>query len=79
MKVVPPFCFLNSNDQSALLGTGEGPAFVLHSLEDLSSLDAFLDLHRGTYIFGFLSYALQAHVTGVPLYHRLPIERKAEA
>lgn len=62
MTSFPPICYLNSNDGSALLAVGEGPSFTLCSIEELPLLDAFLRSHRGSYIVGYLSYALQAHV-----------------
>lgn len=73
MNAVPPFCYLNSNDHTGLLAAGQGPSFVVHSLEDLADLDTFLDDQRGNYIFGYLSFALQAHVTGHPLSSNLTL------
>lgn len=75
MSSPPPFCYLNSNDGTALLAVGEGPSFNLDSVDELPLLDEFLKKHQGNYIFGFFSYALQSHVTqSEPLENRrLPL------
>jgi para-aminobenzoate synthetase component 1 len=75
MTPPPPICYLNSNDGNAILAVGEGPSFSLHSMEELPLLDAFLTTHQGNYIFGYLSYALQSHVTESPSlgHRRLPL------
>jgi len=63
MKFQPPFCYLNSNDNSGLLALGRVASFTLSSQEELPLLDAFLKAHAGKYVFGYLSFALQSHVT----------------
>jgi para-aminobenzoate synthetase component 1 len=63
MTSFPPICYLNSNDGSGYIAAGEGPSFTLSSIEELPLLDQFLISHRGKYIFGYISYALQSHVT----------------
>jgi len=75
MSSSPPICYLNSNDGTALLAVGEGPSFTLSSIEELPLLDAFLTSHRGNYIVGYLSYALQSHVIESPSLgqQRLPL------
>ena len=67
MTGLPPLCYLNSNDGTSLLGFGTGPSFVLNHLEDLPKLDRFLEQHRGSYLFGYLSYSLKNHVDQLPL------------
>jgi len=57
-----PTCYLNSNDGTAMLGIGEGPAFTLSSPSQLPELDAFLAVHKNNYIFVYLSYELKQHV-----------------
>lgn len=55
-------CYLNSNDGTAMLGIGAGPAFTLSSPTQLPDLDAFLAEHKDSYVFGYLSYELKQHV-----------------
>jgi para-aminobenzoate synthetase component 1 len=61
-----PTCYLNSNDGTAILGIGPGPAFTLSCPTQLSALDAFLTEHRDAYVFGYLSYELKQHVDQLP-------------
>lgn len=62
-----PLCYLNSNDGTSLLGFGSGPSFALWNIEDLPLLDNFIEKHRGSYLFGYLSYSLKGHVDQLPL------------
>lgn len=57
-----PTCYLNSNDGTAMLGIGSGPAFTLSSPTQLPDLDAFLTEHKDSYVFGYISYELKQHV-----------------
>ncbi len=57
-----PTCYLNSNDGTAILGIGAGPAFTLTCPTQLPDLDAFLLEHKNSYVFGYLSYELKQHV-----------------
>lgn len=66
MKDLAPVCYLNSNDGTALLGFGSGPSFSLWHVDDLPQLDAFIEQHRGSHLFGYLSYALKSHVDQLP-------------
>jgi para-aminobenzoate synthetase component 1 len=70
-----PTCYLNSNDGTAMLGIGEGPAFTLTCQTQLPALDAFLSEHQDTYIFGYLSYEIKQHVDHAPIKDnlRLPL------
>jgi para-aminobenzoate synthetase component 1 len=61
-----PTCYLNSNDGTAILGIGPGPAFTLSCPTQLTALDAFLLEHSNTYVFGYLSYELKQHVDNLP-------------
>lgn len=61
-----PTCYLNSNDGTAILGIGAGPAFTLSCPTQLQALDAFLKEHSNAYVFGYLSYELKQHVDNLP-------------
>jgi para-aminobenzoate synthetase component 1 len=61
-----PTCYLNSNDGTAILGIGPGPAFTLSCPTQLPALDVFLLEHKNTYVFGYLSYELKQHVDQLP-------------
>jgi len=61
-----PTCYLNSNDGTAILGIGAGPAFTLTCPTQLPALDAFLLQHKNSYVFGYLSYELKQHVDNLP-------------
>ena len=61
-----PTCYLNSNDGTAILGIGPGPAFTLSCPTQLPALDAFLLEHKNTFVFGYLSYELKQHVDQLP-------------
>jgi para-aminobenzoate synthetase component 1 len=61
-----PTCYLNSNDGTAILGIGAGPAFTLTCPTQLPALDAFLLEHKNSYVFGYLSYELKQHVDNLP-------------
>ena len=57
-----PTCYLNSNDGTAIIGRGDGPAFILSNQTQMPELERFLKEHRDSYIFGYLSYELKQHV-----------------
>ena len=61
-----PTCYLNSNDGTAILGIGAGPAFTLSCPTQLPALDAFIREHSNSYVFGYLSYELKQHVDQLP-------------
>lgn len=58
--------YLNSNDGSGFLAFGEGEQFVLDSSKNITELQDFIDLHRGKYIFGYLSYDLKEQLHNLP-------------
>lgn len=60
-----PVSYLNSNDSSGLLAFGEGERFVMTKDMQIKDLQAFIDAHKGKYIFGSLSYDLKDKLHGM--------------
>ena len=61
-----PIAYLNENDGSGLFAFGEGPRFVLNSHDDLGKMQAFIDAHKGRYLFTTLSYDLKSIIQELP-------------
>ena len=55
-------CFLNSNDGSGLLAFGKGELLEVRGLGTLEETDAFLNKHKGKYIFLALSYDIKNQI-----------------
>lgn len=56
-----PVAYLNSNDGTALLAFGEGPTIAAFNNSMRQMVD-FIELHRGKYIFGYISYDLKNEI-----------------
>lgn len=61
-----PIAYLNSNDGSGLIAFGEGERFILTNEIKIEELQIFIDIHKGKYIFGSLSYDLKERLHGLP-------------
>ena len=62
MELKETVCYLNSNDGTGLLAFGEKDRLCVDSIPALDKLQAFLDKHKGKYLFGYLSYDLKNEI-----------------
>lgn len=61
-----PITYLNGNDGTGLLGFGGNCIYRSQGNNTLKELQDFLDLHKGKYVFGALSYDLKNEIFGLP-------------
>lgn len=54
--------YLNSNDGTGMLAFGPGEEFTFKNGNTLSDLQKFIDAHKGSYLFGYLSYDLKNQI-----------------
>ena len=57
-----PVAYMNSNDGTSILAFGNGPEITLTESGSFDKMQAFVDAHRGQFIFGSLSYDLKNQV-----------------
>jgi len=60
-----PIIYLNSNDGTGVLAFGEGEKIVLRKNEKIEDLQNFIDQHKGSYLYGYLSYDLKEQLHGL--------------
>jgi para-aminobenzoate synthetase component 1 len=60
-----PIIYLNSNDGTGVLAFGEGEKIVLRKNEKIEELQNFIDEHKGSYLYGYLSYDLKEQLHGL--------------
>jgi para-aminobenzoate synthetase component I len=54
-----PISYLNSNDGSGLLAFGDGDTLKYKKGAAFPALEAFVEKHKGQFIFGYLGYDLK--------------------